>query len=69
MPQIKFDILSIGNVRFYADRSVDIEAVDRVRGEVVIRMQEDTARWFWASMADKVSAWRREDGEIDADGE
>jgi len=63
MPQIKLDILDVHGVRQYADRSVDVEVTDRVRGRVTLRMQEDTFRWFWAEAADIVRGWRVADGE------
>jgi len=63
VPQIKLDLLEIGAVQVYADRSVDVQAVDRVRGPIVIRMQEDAFRWLWAQTADIVPNWRDEDGE------
>ncbi|WP_333731737.1 hypothetical protein [Streptomyces sp. IBSBF 3010] len=63
MAGIKLDITAVHGVQQFADRSVDITAVDRVRGPIVIRMQEDTARWLWASFADMVPQWRKEDGE------
>jgi len=63
MADIRLDIIEVLNVQQYADRSVDINAVDRVRGPIVIRMKEDPARWLWAQMADMVPEWRKEDGE------
>jgi hypothetical protein len=63
MPGIKLDITHVQGVQEYADRSIDITAVDRVRGPIVIRMQEQEARWLWASMADMVPTWRQADGE------
>lgn len=63
MPQIKLDILQVGDVTEYADRSVDVAVVDRVRGPVVLRMQEDEARWLWASLDSHVRRWRSIDGD------
>lgn len=63
MPQIRIDLVEVLNVQQYADRSIDINAVDRVRGPIVIRAQEDAARWLWAQMADMVPKWRQEDDE------
>lgn len=63
MPQIKIDLVQVGGIKEYADGSVDIDAVDRVRGNIVIRMQGDEARWFFASCADKLNEWRKRDGE------
>ncbi|MFC9620238.1 hypothetical protein ACFTXM_09640 [Streptomyces sp. NPDC056930] len=63
MADIKLDITHVQGVQKYDDRSIDIVAVDRVRGPIVITMQEQEARWLWASMADMVPEWRKEDGE------
>lgn len=63
MAGIQLDLIEVHGVQQYADRSVDISAVDRVRGPIVIRMQENTARWLWASFADMVPEWRKADGE------
>lgn len=63
MAQIKLDLTEVHGIRQYADRSIDVEAVDRVRGPIVVRMQEDTARYLWACFADMVPAWRKADGE------
>lgn len=63
MAQIRLDLIQVGGIREYADRSVDIEAVDRVRGPIVIRMQEDEARWFFAQGMDQLTKWRSQDGE------
>jgi hypothetical protein len=63
MVGIKLDITHVQGVKEYADRSIDITATDRVRGAIVIRMQETEARWLWASMADLVPTWRKADGE------
>lgn len=63
MAGIKLDLISVEGVQQYADRSVDISAVDKVRGPITIRMQEDTARWLWANFADMIPEWRKEDGE------
>lgn len=52
MPQIKLDILQVLTVQPYADRSVDVEVIDRVRGRVILRMQDSEARWLRASLAD-----------------
>ncbi|AUG87317.1 hypothetical protein HOS59_gp53 [Streptomyces phage Rowa] len=60
---IKLDIIHVEGVKEYADRSIDITAVDRVRGPIVIRMQETEARWLWASFADMVPQWRTADDE------
>jgi hypothetical protein len=65
VPQIKLDILEITGFEEFADRSVDIQVVDRVRGPVVLRMQEDTARWLFALGTDKLTSWRKADGEDD----
>lgn len=61
MPQIKLDILSVGAIEEFADRSVDIRVVDRVRGPVILRMDEDTARWFFAQGMDRLTTWRSQD--------
>jgi hypothetical protein len=63
MANIKLDITQVFTVHEYADRSIDVMAVDRVRGPITIRMQETEARWLWASMAGLVPAWREADGE------
>ncbi|MFF1812414.1 hypothetical protein ACFVXW_25435 [Streptomyces sp. NPDC058251] len=61
MAGIKLDITFVGGIRQYADRSLDIEATDRVRGDIVIRMQETEARWLFASLADIVKPWQEAD--------
>ncbi|MEU9560326.1 hypothetical protein [Streptomyces fumanus] len=63
MTGIKLDLVEVHGVQEYADRSIDIQAVDRVRGPIVLRMQEDQARWLWANFGDMVPRWRKEDGE------
>jgi hypothetical protein len=63
MPHIKLDITQVFTVHEHPDRSVEIMAVDRVRGPITISMQETEARWLWASMSGIVPAWRQEDGE------
>ncbi|MFF4952256.1 hypothetical protein [Streptomyces chattanoogensis] len=63
MPQIKLDILEIGKVTTYADRSIDVDVVDRVRGPVVLRMQESEVRWLFASLADVVRPWQEVEDE------
>jgi hypothetical protein len=61
--QIKMDITEVRHIQQYADRSVDIHATDRVRGEIIIRAQEDEVRWLHAQLCDMVTAWRKSDGE------
>jgi hypothetical protein len=63
VPQIKMDILEVGAVQQYADRSLDVHVVERVRGPIVLRMQEGEARWLFASLADVVNGWRKADGD------
>lgn len=63
MPQIKLDILEVHDVTEFSGRSLDVDVTDRVRGRVVLRMQEDEARWLFAELASRVAVWRREDGE------
>jgi hypothetical protein len=63
MAGIKLDIIRVDGVQEFADRSIDITAVDRVRGPITIRMKEDEARWLWAHFADMVPVWRKADGE------
>jgi hypothetical protein len=63
VPNIKLDILEVKGFKEYADRSVDIAVVDRVRGPVVLRMQEDTARWLFAIGMDQMTKWRSQDDE------
>jgi fatty acid/phospholipid biosynthesis enzyme len=61
MPKIKLDILQVGAVQVYADRSLDVAVVDRVRGPVTLRMQEGEARWLFASLADTIRSWQKDD--------
>lgn len=61
MPKIKLDILQVGAVQVYADRSLDVAVVDRVRGPVTLRMQEGEARWLFASLADIIRSWQKDD--------
>jgi hypothetical protein len=63
VPKIKLDILEIKGMKEFDGRSIDVYAVDRVRGDIAIRMDENTARWFFAMGMDKLNAWRKEDGE------
>jgi hypothetical protein len=65
MPQIKLDILEVKHVEEFAGRSLDVHVVDRVRGPVILRMNEDEARWLFASLADKVKVWKRTDDLLD----
>lgn len=59
----KLDIVQVGRVQEYADRSIDIQAVDTVRGDVVLRLTESEARWLFASLADVINPWKVEDGD------
>jgi hypothetical protein len=61
MAGIKLDITYVGGIRQYADRSLDIEATDRVRGDIILRMQETEARWLFASLSDIVKPWQEAD--------
>lgn len=45
------------------NRRIAVTGECHVRGEIVIVMEEDDARWFWASMDDKVKAWKSADGD------
>lgn len=63
MARIKVDLELVTNVRQYADRSLDIECVDPVRGPITVRLRESEARWLFASMADIVRGWHQADGE------
>ena len=63
VPKIKLNILEIKGIQEFDGRSVDVYAVDSVRGDIAIRMDETTARWFFAMGMDKLNEWRRADGE------
>ncbi|MET8880534.1 hypothetical protein [Streptomyces rubiginosohelvolus] len=63
MADIKLNIIEVRGIQENADRSIDVAAVDLVRGPITLHMDEDAFRWFGAVSADKVSRWRKEDGE------
>lgn len=48
-----------------SDRTTTVTVEDSVRGEVAIRFSEEDIRWIWASFADVIQGWRREDGEVE----
>jgi hypothetical protein len=61
VPKIKLSLEEVYNVVQYADRTIDIQARDSVRGDIVIRADEQGARWLHANLCDMVKGWNKND--------
>lgn len=56
-------ITQVGAIVELDSRKIEIHAIDEVRGDIILHLSEDEARWLWAGLDPKVKGWRQADGD------